>query len=57
MDLLSEHTRARRWPSVAAGVAALLYKYPRLFLPVLLHRVKRALMGPPAPTSGDGASQ
>ncbi|HEV8177583.1 MAG TPA: glycosyltransferase [Gemmatimonadales bacterium] len=42
MTELSQHSRAKRWPSVAVAATALLWKHPRMFFPVLLRRVRRA---------------
>lgn len=44
LDELSEHTRARRWVKASLSTTALLYKYPRMFLPILFRRIKRSVL-------------
>jgi len=41
---LGGHVRTRRWFRAVHSGIVLLYKYPKLFLPVLFRRVKRALL-------------
>jgi glycosyltransferase involved in cell wall biosynthesis len=44
LDELSQHTRARRWVKASLSATALIYKYPRMFLPILFRWVKRSVL-------------
>jgi len=44
MDELSQHARAGRWARAAFLAAGLLYKYPRMFAPILYRRIRRAML-------------
>jgi hypothetical protein len=44
LDTLSGHVRAGRWLKAAWLGGTLLFKYPRLFTPILIRRIRRAVL-------------
>lgn len=44
MAALSVHARARRWGPAIIGATILLWRYPRMFLPMLARRMKRGIL-------------
>lgn len=59
LDDLSRQVRARSWVKASMSTLALLYKYPKMFLPMLLRRIRRAVLrrGPDTPLSRPAAPE